>query len=129
VTSTKTAAIMIGVRVSIGVVVGAGVFAHRFGPGSRLRHGPRPGRRRRVRHGWIYTRTLARHMRTYSVTSGHTALILTKPGNDMALEDQAVLRLVERLEPIEKLSKHNVAYQTAPRRHERNRSRNAASSR
>jgi CHASE3 domain sensor protein len=60
-----------------------------------------------------YTRTLAANMRTYGVTSGHTALLLTNPRNDLALEYQAVQRLVERLEQIQGLPKDDVAYQTA----------------
>lgn len=47
------------------------------------------------------------------MTRGHTALIFRKPDNDLALNYQAINRLIERLEGIAEISKSDTAYQVA----------------
>jgi hypothetical protein len=61
----------------------------------------------------VYLRTMRDNMVTYGATSGHTALILKTPANDLALHFQAVKSVIGRLEQIQGLPVDSAAYQTA----------------
>ena len=52
-------------------------------------------------------------MTKYGATTGHTALLLKTPANDLALHLQAVNSVIERLEQIQDLPADSAAYQTA----------------
>jgi hypothetical protein len=60
-----------------------------------------------------YLRTLRENMVKHAATSGHTALLLRTPANDLALHFQALNSVIGRLEQIQGLPVDSAAYQTA----------------
>jgi hypothetical protein len=60
-----------------------------------------------------YLRTLSENMVKHAATSGHTALLLKTPANDLALHFQALNSVIGRLEQIQDLPADSAAYQTA----------------
>jgi hypothetical protein len=60
-----------------------------------------------------YLRTMRSNMVKYKATSGHTALLLKTPANDLALHLQAVDSMIQRLEQVQNLPVDSTAYQTA----------------
>jgi hypothetical protein len=61
----------------------------------------------------VYLRTMRDNMMKYGATSGHTALLLKTPANDLALHYQALNSMIGRLEQIQGLPVDSAAYQTA----------------
>jgi hypothetical protein len=59
-----------------------------------------------------YVRTMRDNMMKHGATSGHTALLLKTPANDLALHFQAVNSVIERLEEIQSLPADSAAFQT-----------------
>jgi hypothetical protein len=59
-----------------------------------------------------YVRTLRDNMTKHGATSGHTALILKTPANDLALHFRAVNSAIERLEQIQALTPDSAAFQS-----------------
>jgi hypothetical protein len=58
-----------------------------------------------------YVRSLRDNMVAHDASSGHTALVMKTPANDLALHFQAVNSVIVRLEQIEKLPADSAAYQ------------------
>ena len=58
-----------------------------------------------------YARDLRANMVAHAANSGHTALVMKTPANDLALHFQAVNSVIVRLEEIEKLPPDSAAYQ------------------
>ena len=61
----------------------------------------------------VYLRGLRASFTRHGATSGHTALLLKTPANDLALHFQALNSVIRRLEQVEGLPPDSAAYQTA----------------
>lgn len=60
-----------------------------------------------------YMRMLQANLERHGATTGHTAYVLKNPRNDLALQFQTVQRITERLEQIESLPRHSIAYRSS----------------
>lgn len=60
-----------------------------------------------------YMRQYKANLESRGMTKGHTALIFTKPNNDLALHYRAVQMIIGRLESVGSIEPNTVEYQTA----------------
>jgi hypothetical protein len=60
-----------------------------------------------------YLIALKHNLEARGMTSGHFALIFTTPANDLGLHYRTLMRIIERLDRIRELLKHETAYQVA----------------
>jgi hypothetical protein len=60
-----------------------------------------------------YLIALKLNLEARDMTSGHFALIFTTPANDLGLHYRTLMRIIERLDSIRALPKHETAYQVA----------------
>src|SRR5688500_15693785 len=58
-----------------------------------------------------YLRALDANMVAHGATTGHTALLLKTPANDLALHTRAVSSVIARLEQVQRLPPDAAAYQ------------------
>ena len=61
----------------------------------------------------VYLRALRANLTKHGATSGHTALLVKTPANDLALHFQALNSVIRRLQQVEGLPPDSAAYQTA----------------
>ena len=60
-----------------------------------------------------YMKELKAGMERHNMTRGHTALIFTTPGNDLALLSESITQIITRLEVVKDVPRSETTYQVA----------------